>query len=62
LRAVGGRCHPKDIISEPFNKAEQNGYLEILLDIFGALIVVEGGMVALLSLSTVKKVFQFQIN
>ena len=32
------------------------------LDIFGALILVGGGMVALLSLSTVKKVFQFQID
>ena len=45
----------KDIVSGPFNNVEQNGYLKILLNTFGEIVCVGGGLVALLLLLTIKK-------
>ena len=55
----------KDIISGPFNYAEQNGYLEILIGCVGEKVSVWGGLIILQSLSTIKKgtsLFNFQSN
>jgi len=55
----------KDIISGHFNYVEQNGYLKIELDEFGGLVTQGEGLVALQSLSSIKKStspFNFQLN
>ena len=45
----------KDIISGPFNYVEQHGYLKFWLNVFGQIVGVGGGLVALELLSTIKK-------
>jgi hypothetical protein len=52
-----GECpHQKHIFSLEINYAEQNGYLEILIGCDGGMMYLgEGGLIALQSLSTIKK-------
>ena len=61
----GGDVIPKYIISGPFNYVEQNGYLEILIGCVWETVGEGGGLVALQSLSIIKKgtgPFNFQSN
>jgi hypothetical protein len=55
LERYGGGVILKDPTTGIFNHVEQNGYLKIWLDLFGEKVGVRGGVVALQSLSIIKK-------